>query len=78
MWVLMLVSITPTHCVSQCQLVYILDGSTTVRPHASHHAITNPAFLRIWSFHVFNELDQLAEFRALLPPGKKTKMIVLV
>ena len=39
----MLVSFIPTQCVSQCRLVYILDGSMIGRPNASHHAKTNPS-----------------------------------
>ena len=43
---MMLVSSISTQCVSQCRLVCILDGNTTMRPSTLHHAKSKQASLQ--------------------------------
>ena len=58
-------------CVSQTQLVDILDGSGTVRPNASHNAKANPALSTKWLFHRFKQLDQTTELREMSALAKE-------
>ena len=74
----MLVSFNLTQCVNQCQLDYIHDRSTILKLKDSQLSNSILAPLRIWFFHFFNKLDQIAELRELLLLVEKRKLIASV
>ena len=76
----MLASFIPTPCVNQCLLVSIRDGCTTPRLKNSHFSEINLGPLRMWFSHVFNELDQAVELRAMffrIDRGKKVVPLLM-
>ena len=56
----------PYQCVSQGPLLYKPDGRATVTLNNSHSFKTNRAHSRTWSFHIFNEINQIVQLRVIL------------
>ena len=71
----MLVSFIPTQYAKQCLLDCICDGSTFLKLRHSQLTKTNQAALRLWFYHNFNEVDQIAKLRVMSLLVDKRKLI---
>ena len=72
------VNLLPTQSVSECPLVFIIDGSATVTLNNSRPAKTNLPFWRTFLLKFINERDQIEKLMVISLLVDKRKIVVSV